>query len=544
MLHYLITAVVFVAIFSLLVLIHELGHFIMAKRAGIKVEEFGFGMPPRLWGRKKGETIYSINWIPFGGFVRMLGEDSKKASMLKNERSYISKSARSRFLVIIAGVVMNFFLAWILLTVGFSVGMQPLLLPDDVFGAVSDGRIVLDEGLVVKNVEVGGFAEKVGIEVGDVIYAIDDKPVDENTIKKIEINPVGVYTIAREGLRFSLTIAGKEAPLGYDKTGFQADFYDTVSFPRMEVYDVKPESLYYLAGIRKGDVLLSVNDQQIFDTEQFEQLVRGKSKLDFELYRNSEKFTTTVSLDQSQQIVISRVIEAKPAAKIGIKAGDIVVSVNGEKFTDIGKLVEFMQLHKKETLKYLVMRGVNTITYNVVPDQNGQIGVLLSELMNYGSGQGVSLYNADVFTSIMEVKNEQFPWYVSMYKSVYEMGRLSKLTATMFVSMIGDIFSTGSVPASVSGPLGIAQMTSIMVKEGFMPVLRFIALLSLSLAVINILPLPALDGGRLLFLVVEFIIGRRVSQRLESFIHGLGYILILFLILMVTYGDVVRIFFS
>ncbi len=85
----LITIIVFILIFSVLVLVHEFGHFIMAKRAGIKVEEFGFGLPPRIWGKKKGETLYSINWIPFGGFVRMFGEDSKDGSMLSKKRSFI-----------------------------------------------------------------------------------------------------------------------------------------------------------------------------------------------------------------------------------------------------------------------------------------------------------------------------------------------------------------------------------------------------------------------------------------------------------------------
>ena len=117
---YLITVIVFVLVFSVLVLVHEFGHFYMAKKSGIKVEEFGFGLPPRVLGKKKGETIYSINAVPFGGFVRMYGEDSKNSKYLKSKRSFAAKPLRSRILVVTAGVIMNFLLAWFLLFIGLS----------------------------------------------------------------------------------------------------------------------------------------------------------------------------------------------------------------------------------------------------------------------------------------------------------------------------------------------------------------------------------------------------------------------------------------
>src|SRR3989338_7634716 len=106
--------VVLILIFSVLVLIHELGHFVMAKRAGVKVEEFGFGLPPRIWGKKKGETIYSINLIPFGGFVRMLGEDSGDPDSAKNKRSLVNQSVWVQTKIVCAGVFMNLLLSFVL----------------------------------------------------------------------------------------------------------------------------------------------------------------------------------------------------------------------------------------------------------------------------------------------------------------------------------------------------------------------------------------------------------------------------------------------
>ncbi|MEK7523998.1 MAG: site-2 protease family protein, partial [Patescibacteria group bacterium] len=121
-----LTIIAVIVIFSALVLIHEYGHFIMARRAGIKVEEFGIGFPPRLFKKKFGETLYTINAIPFGGFVKLYGEDSSDPKAQKSNRSFSSKSPWVRTKVVVAGVVMNFILAIVLLTIGFSFGTEPL----------------------------------------------------------------------------------------------------------------------------------------------------------------------------------------------------------------------------------------------------------------------------------------------------------------------------------------------------------------------------------------------------------------------------------
>ena len=114
----LITILVFIFILGLLIFVHELGHFVMAKRSGMKVDEFGFGFPPRLFGIRKGETIYSVNWIPLGGFVKILGEDNHTSS---DPRSFSNQPFWPRFSVLVAGVAMNLVLAWFLLFLGLSV---------------------------------------------------------------------------------------------------------------------------------------------------------------------------------------------------------------------------------------------------------------------------------------------------------------------------------------------------------------------------------------------------------------------------------------
>ncbi|MFA7685257.1 MAG: RIP metalloprotease RseP [Candidatus Gracilibacteria bacterium] len=542
MLSYLITAIIFVLIFSILVLIHELGHFTMAKKAGIKVEEFGFGLPPRMFGKKVGETIYSLNWIPFGGFVRMLGEDSKKASMLKNKRSFIAQPMRSRALVIVAGVVMNFFLAWILLTIGFSFGMKPLLLPDEVFTAIDQGQIVLQEGLKIKSIEEGSFFERVGLKKDDVITSFNGEEITADIAEGMLKNPVGTYDVLRDGKIYNFNTVAKDVPAKFDPTYFKAEFYEAVAFPRVGFFEVKEGNSYYLAGVRKGDELLTINGSQVYGINDFERLVRGEQKIEMVVYRDGLRKEISMELPQKRQVVVEQILADMPGAKAGIKANDIILAVNGEKFTDVEKLIAYTKQFEGKELKYLVERDGKPMTLLVTINSDGQMGAFLSELMTYAGSPGITLYNSDVYSSIQEVKDVQYPFYVAAYKSFEEMWKLSKVTATMFIDVIGDILSSGSVPDSVAGPVGIAGMTHVVVQEGFVSVLRFIALLSLSLGVINILPIPALDGGRLLFIVVEFIIGRKVNQKLESYIHLVSYFLILLLILMVTYSDVAKLF--
>jgi regulator of sigma E protease len=366
-----LTVIAFIVIFSILVLVHEWGHFTAARQAGIHVEEFGIGLPPKaktLYKDRHG-TIYSLNWIPFGGFVRLFGEDANDPAVLKDKRSYPSKSAWKRITVIVAGVLMNFILAWLLITIGFTVGMKPFLATqEDVDKAVSAGIVQTEKIFLVHEVDPTMPLAKTELQKGDYITSVNGVPVSENMVLSQVIVPNAVNTLA-----------------------FMHDGH--------------------------------------------------------------EKALESPANDQ-------------------------------------GKL-----------------------------------------------GMTISLENF-----IVKVNEVHYPFYIAPFKSISEVGRLSVLTVEMLGQVVTTLVTKLAVPEGVAGPVGIAKMTHTFVQQGFMALVQFTAMLSISLGVINIMPFPALDGGRLLFIVFELALRRRLNAKWETIAHTVGYVLLMIMILAVTWNDIWKLF--
>jgi regulator of sigma E protease len=352
------TLIIFVAILSLLVFVHELGHFVSAKKSGVSVEEFGFGFPPRMVGVKRGGTIYSINWIPLGGFVKIKGESGERRG---DKDSFGHKPTWQRAIILAAGVIMNVLLAWFLLTVGYVIGLPQVVEDLSKYARVSDAKI-------------------------QVISVLKDSPAD--------------------------------------KAGFQS-----------------------------GDTVLSLDGAPIAEVEQ----VRGTTEL--------------------------------------------------KKGTEVA---------------FVVKRDGEVMTKNVVPDMIAQTG---------RAGVGVALVKTGIVS---------YPIWLAPIEGLNATWVFSKDILSAFYGLFRDLFVHKEVTVEFSGPVGIAVMTAEVAKLGFRYLLQFTALLSLNLAMINILPFPALDGGRIVFLIAEALRGRAVSRRLEIVTHNIGFILLMMLVIVVTYRDVVR----
>ena len=365
-----VSIISFIIILSVLVLVHELGHFIMAKRAGILIEEFGFGLPPRLWGKKIGETIYSINWLPFGGFVKMYGEDGEEvktavaagktpgfSGMLAKERAFFNKPKRVRVIILLAGVVMNFLLGIVL----FGAIYTKIGIPEEV------------DYLIVTGIAKDSPAEKAGIK-------LEDK------------------------------IAGVEGVTDWEKEGLAKEFGK-------------------FTGEHKGEEI-------------------------------------KLKLEDGREIKVVLRAEAE------------------------------------------------------IPEGQGALGI-----------------------AVVNVDTVLYPYWQRPFRGMWVGLKEALAWGKEIVVSLGMMFYglfRGEVPKDVAGPVGIYQISQGVIKEGFLTTLQFVAILSINLSILNLLPIPALDGGRLLFIAIESVFRKRVKPEIEQVIHLVGIAFIIGLMILVTVNDVRR----
>lgn len=535
-----LTIIAVIIIFSIVVLVHEYGHFTAARRSGIKVLEFGIGFPPRLFKKKIGETIYSINAIPIGGFVKMQGEDDTSVQALRDKRSFAHKSPLTRAKVVLAGVFMNFVLAIILLTIGFSFGIEPLLATeDDLFYHLEKGNVISSPGIFVD--KIAKKAEQFGVSSGDKIILINDKPVvssDQAAIfqKGGAEKDIDVVFAAKDGAQKKLHIPliGKDKYYGIDLKPY-------TEFPRIAILDIKEGSKSERAGLKRGDVILQINGQEIYAPEDFWTMITQFNSLGFTILRDSEILQIPVTMPDQNKVVITDVDADLAAFKAGLLKGDIIVEMNGETVARPEQVQEILKKNPAKEIKYTILRnGAETKLSAKTGDKN-LLGVVLSYVSSFRNSE-ISVYRIGYLTSITEIKKVRYSPFQAFKQSISETMRLTVLTVQAFGRMVKSVVSKFVVPAEVGGPVQIAYYTHTFVQEGFLALLRFTALLSLSLGVINVLPVPALDGGRLLFIIIEVVLKKKINARLESFAHSLGFILLMFLIILVTYSDITKLF--
>lgn len=363
-----LTTLIFLLILSILIFVHEAGHFIAAKRAGVLVQEFGFGYPPRLFGIKFGETLYSINALPFGGFVRLFGEDDGLASSpsaktkVSPKRAFYAQSPLKKALVVSAGVLMNFLLA------------------------------------------VAAFS---------IAYSISGIPIETDQVAVIEV--------------------ASQSPA--QSSGFQSD-------------------------------------------------------------------------DQ--------------VTAIGLPDQDLVPIISTADF------LAFVDQHLGEPVVIQVLRDQTSLTLTAVPRSEPP------------PGQG------PLGVTISSVEIKFFPWWQMPFRGVVEGFKEALAWGKLVIQMLGitlaNLVTRGQISEGIAGPIEIYRLTGQVIQFGMVAILRFLGILSVNLAVVNILPLPALDGGRLVFVAIEALRGKRPHPSLERTINTIGMTLLIILLLLITMNDLIRIF--
>ena len=354
---------IFLLLLVLLIVVHECGHFFAAKFFGIRVDEFGVGFPPRAAVLRFGETDYSLNWLPFGGYVRIFGERREEAG--SNPRAFVNKSRSVQAAVIVAGVLCNFVFAWFALSGGYMAGLP--------------------------------------------------------------------------------STGGEGAPL---------------LNPETTVLSVLPDSPASAAGFQAGDVVVGARSQ-------------------------------------GQEL------------RSGFEADDVRA---------------FIATHAEGQVELSVMRGEETLSIDAVPKEG-----ILAE----GKALGIVLEN---------VGTVRLPFFAALRSGGLLTIAMTVSTVEGLSHFVAELFSGSPDFSGIAGPIGIAQVGGAAVKEGYAAALLLMALISVNLALFNLLPVPGLDGGRLLFIAAEAVRGKALSKTFSFGLTATGLLLLVVLMVLVTYHDVVRIF--
>jgi len=354
-----LTIIIFLLILSLLVVIHEFGHFIVAKLNNVYVEEFGFGLPPRLFGIKIGETLYSLNLLPFGGFVKVLGEEeieltTKKIPDNLKHRTFTNKKPYQKIAIVIAGVICNFILGWLIISYLFTQGVPTL-----------SKRVKIEK--VIANTPASAAKLKQGMIIKNITYQNKNYPItDPDTLVKL-----------------SKKYAGKEINLTIDNNG--------------QIYQVK----------------------------------------------------TTPRVNP--------------------------------------------------------------------PKNQGSLGLAISN-----------------------VEIEKYSIIEAPYRGLVESVNITVLTVRELSKLVFRLITLQKPQVEVAGPVGIVSLTKQAADVGYLALLQLIGLLSLNLAIINILPFPALDGGRLSMILYEVVSRRKINPTIERRLNVAGFAILISLIILITINDIIK----
>jgi regulator of sigma E protease len=218
---------------------------------------------------------------------------------------------------------------------------------------------------------------------------------------------------------------------------------------------------------------------------------------------------------------VGGVLADSPALTAGLQAGDKITAIEDITVSSSEEIQNILKDKTNTSVKFTILRGEESLDFPITTDDAGKIGISFA----------------------LKLKIDQYPFYTAPYYALQETGRLSLETVKFAGAFFGKILTRGELEDGVGGPVKIAEMTYTLVSFGdLMKLLQFVVLLSLSLAVVNLMPLPALDGGRFFFLLIEAITGRPVNQNFEILLHRLGFFALLALIVAITYRDIISLF--
>lgn len=450
MLDILLTVLALVVALGILVAVHELGHFLVARWVGVKVLRFSIGFGRPLWQRRFGrdQTEYTIATIPLGGYVKMLDEREGEVAEEERQRAFNRQTVGKRSAIVLAGPLFNFLFAifayWWMFVLGVS-GIKPLL----------------------GDIDPGTVAHASGLKSGQEIVAVNREStptwqaVVEAVMPKVMLGLPVQLTVSEGGLTSDITL-------------------------KTEALDVG---------------------------EQPEELLK---KLGLKLYR------------PTIEPVIDKVMPGSVAEKAGLRSGDRVTQAASQPVNDWQEMVTIVSEHPGKPLQMTIARDGQEFDVELTPEpvksEQGDVGRI---------GASVQIDKSLYQSMMASHEYAPAPALVAAWDKTWDISGLT-------LKMIGKMLLGSASVENLSGPIGIAQYAKSSAGEGLSQFLKFLGLISVSLGILNLLPIPVLDGGHLLFFGIEAVRGRPVSEQTEMLGQRIGLAFILALMILALYNDLVR----
>lgn len=440
----------FLLVIGILVVIHELGHYLVARWCGVRILCFSVGFGPTVWKRKFGldQTEWAIAALPLGGYVRMLDEREGEVDPAERHRAFNTQSVGKRSLIVAAGPLANFLLAFVLYWGLFWHGGETLL---PVLGT-PPARTVAAQAGILDGERVRRIDDESTASWGDFRWLLLQKAVDQDAVTLELVNPEG-----------------------------------NIHYRRLALHTIREQGW-------EGDVL---------------------DQLGLRLYR------------PRLAARIGTILSGSPAARAGLREGDQVLSCNGQAITEWGELVQAIRQSGNRDILLHVRREGNPQATNIeiaVRPENDRIGI------------GVAASELAVLDRLRAVvRHDPLTAARKAWRETWDKARFS-------LQMLGKMLSGEVSWRNLSGPVSIADYAGQSASMGISHYLNFLALVSISLGVLNLLPIPVLDGGHLLYYTFEVIRGRPLSERVLAWTQKAGLFILLTLMAFAFFNDLNRLF--
>ncbi|PWU19366.1 MAG: RIP metalloprotease RseP [Bdellovibrio sp.] len=533
----------FVLLLGLLIFVHELGHFAVAKWSGVRVEVFSLGFGKKLFSFKRGDTTYCVSLIPLGGYVKMFGDEAG-AEIPESEKKYsfTHKPVAQRIAVVLAGPLMNFFFAILIFTVVAFLGEE---VRSPVVGDLSPKSKVYAEGL----------------RSGDKVVRVNDRPIiswdefqeelNKNVDQKLAVNVqrVGI----EQAVNVELKPESKPNPNLLSLDASIGDIEGLTYLSKAPVLGVRSQFPAAKAGLKTGDRILSVNGVELKHFRELDNLLlpHQNREITLEIERSAQpeskkpeklklqvNFHTFSSMSmlgiEGSELYLYKVMPSSPAERGGLRVGDRVVKVGDATPVVWEDVLQAVKSYTgKDFLRITVDREGSEKTFVVVPEMTSQMNLQGGEEKRFTIGivpwiqlSAPELTQLQIHGPLDGIKHGlQRTWDVTV------------MTVVSFLRLIQNKIS----PKNIGGVISIGQAAHETLKIGLKHFLTMMAAISVNLFILNLLPIPVLDGGHLLFYVIEALRGAPLNMRKMEIAQQIGLFVLMSLMVYALFNDVSRI---